>query len=71
MTYRFTSVPGGPNGTFLPYHASFLVVNSDSEVQEFSARILYFRESSDGSGAVRFVFRLMWVMMVVSLYLIF
>ena len=71
MTYRFTSVPSGPNGTYLPYHASFLVVNSDSVVQEFSARIMYFRESADGSGAVKIVSGMMWAMVVVSLYLIF
>ena len=48
-TYRFNAFTG-INNTIFPLRATFFVVNSELDVREFSARVLYYRESSDGSG---------------------
>ncbi len=47
-TYRFVSAIG-TKGAVNQSRAQFFIVNSDDSVQEFSASILYYMETADGS----------------------
>ena len=70
MTYRFNSVPGS-NGSYIPQHATFFVVNSDTEIKEFSVKIVNFRESADRSGAIEIALGLLWSVLAAGWYLLY